>query len=50
MSMEIGSVITEKDYKEWLTAAKAGIDPYYWERYHQLLEEKHFPPKGGCQT
>ena len=45
VSMEIGSVITEKDYKEWLTAAKAGIDPYYWERYHQLLEEKHFPPR-----
>jgi hypothetical protein len=45
VSMEIGSVITEKDYKEWLTAAKASIDPYYWERYQQLLEEKHFPPK-----
>lgn len=45
ISMEIGSVITEKDYVEWLTSAKASIEPYYWERYRELLENKHFPPK-----
>ena len=45
ISMEIGSVITEKDYVEWLSAAKASIEPYYWERYRELLENKHFPPK-----
>lgn len=45
VSMEIGSVITGKDYLEWLTAAKQNIDPYYWSRYQQLLEQKHFPPK-----
>lgn len=45
ISMEIGSVITEKGYVEWLTAAKASIDPYYWERYREMLDHKHFPPK-----
>jgi Z1 domain-containing protein len=45
ISMEIGAIITEKDYVEWLSAAKASIDPYYWERYRELLENKHFPPK-----
>lgn len=45
VSMEIGSVITENDYKEWLTAEKVNIDPYYWERYHELLEDKQFPPR-----
>jgi hypothetical protein len=45
ISMEIGSIITEKDYVEWLSASKASIEPYYWERYRELLENKHFPPK-----
>jgi hypothetical protein len=45
ISMEIGSIITEKDYVEWLSAAKASITPYYWERYRDLLEGKHFPPR-----
>ena len=45
ISMEIGSIIKEKDYLEWLSAAKITIDPYYWERYRELLEDKHFPPK-----
>lgn len=45
ISMDIGSVIKQKDYVEWLTAAKISIDPYYWERYRELLEDKHFPPR-----
>lgn len=45
ISMEIGSIITDKDYVEWLSSAKASIQPYYWERYRELLENKHFPPK-----
>lgn len=45
ISMEIGSVIKEKDYVEWLTASKMSIDPYYWDRYRELLEDKHFPPR-----
>ncbi|MEE2730106.1 MAG: Z1 domain-containing protein [Pseudomonadota bacterium] len=45
ITMDIGSVITEKGYVEWLTSAKAKIEPYYWERYRELLENKHFPPK-----
>ena len=45
ISMEIGSIITERDYVEWLSAAKASIDPYYWERYRELLENKYFPPR-----
>ena len=42
ISMNIGSVIKE-EFEEWLTAEKANIDPYYWERYRKLLVQKNFP-------
>jgi len=45
VSMEIGSVITEKNHVEWLSAAKPSITPYYWDRYYELLEGNGFPPK-----
>ena len=44
ISMNIGSVIKE-DFDEWLTAEKANIDPYYWERYRKLLVQKNFPSR-----
>jgi hypothetical protein len=40
VSMKIGSMLTAKDYVPWLDAARAGIDPYYWNRYRQLMAEK----------
>jgi hypothetical protein len=42
ISMTIGSVLTARDYEPWLAAARAGIEPYYWDRYKKLLSEKHF--------
>lgn len=42
VTMNIGSVLTEKGYEPWLDNARANIDPYYWERYKKLLGKKHF--------
>jgi hypothetical protein len=42
VSMKIGSMLTAADYVPWLHAARAGIDPYYWNRYRKLLAEKGF--------
>lgn len=42
VSMKIGSMLTAKDYVPWLDAARAEIDPYYWNRYRQLMAEKGF--------
>lgn len=44
ISMNIGSVIKE-EFDEWLTAEKANIDPYFWERYRKLLQQKNFAPR-----
>lgn len=42
VTMNIGSVLTEKGYVPWLDNARANIVPYYWERYKKLLGKKHF--------
>lgn len=42
VTMNIGSVLTEKGYEPWLDNARANIDPYYWGRYKKLLGKKHF--------
>lgn len=43
IQMTLGAVVTE-GFVEWYPAAKAGITPYYWDRYRLLLEQKDFPP------
>lgn len=45
IQMTLGSVVQEGGFVEWYPAAKASIEPYYWDRYRQLMEEKNFPPK-----
>lgn len=45
IQMTLGSVVQEGGFVEWYPGAKAGIEPYYWDRYRQLMEEKNFPPK-----
>ncbi|WP_396274170.1 Z1 domain-containing protein [Hyphomonas sp.] len=45
IQMTLGSVVQEEGFVEWYPAAKVGIEPYYWDRYRQLMEEKNFPPK-----
>lgn len=37
VTMSMGAVLTERDYRPWLEARVAGIDFYYWNRYRQLL-------------
>ena len=43
VTMTLGSVVQE-EFAEWYDAAKASIDPYYWDRYRRLLEQKGFAP------
>ena len=42
VTMKIGTMLTGQDYEPWLEAARAGITPYYWDRYRKLLTEKGF--------
>lgn len=44
VTMEIGSVLVERDYQPWLEGELAGIDFYYWNRYRKLLELKRLSP------
>lgn len=43
--MTLGSVVQDGGFVEWYPAAKAEIEPYYWDRYRQLMEEKNFAPQ-----
>src|SRR5665647_324289 len=40
VTMTIGAVLTEPEYKPWLDQAKVDIEPYYWDRYKKLLGQK----------
>jgi hypothetical protein len=40
VTMLIGSVLTERNYKPWLESALKDIDFYYWGRYKRLLGSK----------
>ena len=42
VEMKIGAVLKEADFEPWLDAARANIDPYYWQRYRRLLTEQGF--------
>lgn len=42
VTMTIGSVLTDGEYRPWLGNARADINPYYWDRYRKLLVEKRF--------
>jgi hypothetical protein len=39
VTMRVGSVLTERDFKPWLEASAADIDFYYWRRYRRLLSD-----------
>lgn len=45
ISMGIGAVVGAADFKPWLSDARADglIEPYYWNRYRRLLEQKRLP-------
>ncbi|UXN76104.1 hypothetical protein N8D56_25735 (plasmid) [Devosia sp. A8/3-2] len=46
ISMGLGAIVDASDFKPWLHDAKIGglIDPYYWDRYRQLLGKNGLPP------
>lgn len=37
VTMDLGAFLTDADYEPWLDASRAGITPYYWNRYRDLL-------------
>lgn len=41
VTMSIGAILME-EFTPWLDAAKSSIDPFYWDRYRKLLEQKGF--------
>lgn len=42
VTMSIGAVLQQKDYKPWLDHSRIEIEPYYWERYRKLLSQDRF--------
>lgn len=46
ISMGLGAIVDAADFKPWLQDAKIDelIEPYYWDRYRQLLVQKGLPP------
>ena len=40
--MTDGATLQEAGFEPWLENARAGIDPYYWERYRKLLVSRDF--------
>ena len=44
IEMDTG-VFLAADYRPWLSARKPDIDPFYWERFRQLLTKKDWPPR-----
>jgi hypothetical protein len=44
VSMSIGSILDVPDFAPWLSASKAGISWYYWNRYREELEGGEIVP------
>ena len=42
VTMMDGAALQERGFEPWLEDARSGIDPYYWERYRQLLVSRDF--------
>jgi len=42
ITMSLGSTLTDKSHKPWLTDNKENINWYYWNRYKQLLIKNGF--------
>jgi len=41
VTMNIGAILKE-EFTPWLDAAKSSIEPFYWDRYKKLLQQKGF--------
>ena len=46
ITQHLGSVLIERDHQPWLDAARARIEPYYWDRYRRHLTQEGFPNAG----
>ena len=44
ITQNIGSTLIDRGHQPWLDAAKANIDPYFWNRYRRHLIREGFPP------
>ena len=42
VKMRDGAALQDTGFEPWLEDARAGLDPYYWDRYHKLLVSKDF--------
>lgn len=43
--MELGkTLVSEEEHDPWLSGRKAEIDPFYWNRYHQMLIRNGWGP------
>jgi hypothetical protein len=45
ITMDTGVALLGYEHIPWLNARKPEIDPFYWERFYQLLSKKDWPPK-----
>lgn len=45
VSMGVGAVVSDREFRPWLHDARAEgrIDPYYWNRYRKLLASQRLP-------
>ena len=43
ITQHLGSILIERGHLPWLDAARARIEPYYWDRYRQHLTQEGFP-------
>ena len=46
ITQHLGSILIERGHQPWLDAARARIEPYYWNRYRQHLIQEGFPNAG----
>ena len=42
VTMSDGAALQEAGFEPWLENARSGLDPYYWDRYRQLLVSRDF--------
>ncbi|WP_025313375.1 Z1 domain-containing protein [Roseicyclus elongatus] len=43
ISMGLGAMVDDGDFRPWLPQAKASIDPFYWGRYRKLMLKNGLP-------
>ncbi|WP_282026115.1 Z1 domain-containing protein [Limimaricola cinnabarinus] len=43
ITMGLGAMVDDESFRPWLDEAKAGIEPYYWDRYKKLLHKNGLP-------